>query len=159
MAVGTTTTIHAVMTALQAQLAALDGLVGVTVASGDLAGDTPREAVLLTNVDDWNQEWGALGNLRVRETYTVEGLIGIIRPGAGETAIQAARARATALVGAIQTYLRSSTIHGDAVDGITLQGTVKRAAFAPRRMTDLLHTDGHLCLVEFGIAIEATLTR
>lgn len=159
MASGQTTTVHAVMCALQSQLSGLAGLAGVSVFSGDVTGDTPREAILLTNIEEWSQEWGAIGNLRVRESYTVEGLLGIIRAGAGEATIQAARERAIDIIAEIQSYLRSSVIHGDDVDGITLQGLVQRAVFVPNRLTDLLHADGHLCLVEFGVAIDATLTK
>jgi hypothetical protein len=155
-----TSAVDDAMNALQTQLAARPGLAGVTVASGDLDADTPREAIILGGVFEWEQEWATIGNLRKDEDFGVETVVWIVKPGAGETVIRAARDRAVAIVAEIETYLRLSTVHGDAVDGITLQGVVRSAEWRPTSLRQGPYPDGgRWCQVTGVIGIKARLPR
>lgn len=141
------------------QLSALESLAGVTVASADLGAKTPPETFTLADVTEWTHSWGPIGNLRVDEEFTIETFLLIVKPGAGEDTIKAARVRAIAIQAAIEVYLRTSLQHGDATDGITLQGLVNRVEFRPRNMLEGSMANGRFCLIDAGIRVTARLRR
>jgi hypothetical protein len=158
-----TSVIHAALNALQtqiaAEMAATSGYETVEVFSGDMGGETPREAVLFFGTEDASQEWSTIGNLRKGERFTIDYAIWIVKPGAGETVIREARDRAVDIMAVIETYLRKSTVHGDAVNGITLQGTVNEASIEPRRLLQGMNTEGRWCQLDGGIVITKRLRK
>ena len=151
--------LDALQTQFAAEMAATSGFETVEVFSGDMAGESPPEAVILSGSDDWNQEWSTVGNLRKSEEFTVGFAIWVVKPGAGETVIREARTRAFAILAVIETYLRKSLVHGDAVDGITLQGTVPKAEFQPTGFVDGANTAGRYFGIIGGIAISGRLRK
>lgn len=80
----------------------LSGVVFTAAPSGD---PLPAESLQLFGTDG-NQGWGALGNRRREETYTIDAGIFIIRRGAGEAVADAARARAVAILAELEDELR-----------------------------------------------------
>jgi hypothetical protein len=158
-----TSIVPAALTALQAQLsaemAAASGFETVQIFTGDMSSEPPTEAVILSGSNDWNQEWAAIGNLRKDEAFTVGCGIWVLIPGADQAVMQAAYDRAYAILAIIETYLRKSLVHGDAVDGITLQGTVKRAEWQPEGFTDGSNSAGRYFGIIGGIAISGRLRK
>jgi hypothetical protein len=157
-----TSVVPAALTALQtqitAEMVATTGFETVRVFAGDMSGESPDEAVIISGSDDWNQEWAAIGNLRKSEDFTVGFAIWVVKPG-GEEAIKTAYERAFAILAVIETYLRKSLVHGDAVDGITLQGTVPKAEFQPSGFVDGANTAGRYFGILGGIAITTRLRK
>lgn len=158
-----TSVIDAVLNALQtqvaAEMAATPGFETVPVYSGDMGGETLREAVLFFGVEDASQTWEAIGNLRKGERFTVDFAVWIVKPGGDEAVIREARGRAVAIVAVIEKYLRKSSVHGDAVNGITLQGTVSEAAIETTRVIQGFNTEGRWCLVDGGVAVTKRLRK
>lgn len=74
------------------------------------AGDPlPLEMVELVGTvgTEATQQWGALGNRRKVETYTVHGFIGALVAGAGEDVADSARSRVYAILAEVEDYLRT----------------------------------------------------
>lgn len=157
-----TSIVPAALTALQtqitAEMVATTGFETVRVFAGDMSGESPEEAVIISGSDDWTQEWSTVGNLRKSEDFTVGFAIWVVKPG-GEDAIKTAYDRAFAILAVIETYLRKSLTHGDAVDGITLQGTVPKAEFQPQGFVDGANTAGRYFGIIGGIAISGRLRK
>lgn len=150
-----TSTIPAYLTTLRARLNAR------FAASGDFAtvrvyaappGDPyPPEAVEFFGTDD-TQAWGALGNRRRTETYTVRGLIGAVRPGAtdaAEASADAARARVYAILAEVEDDLRVNYTNG---------GTVLRTQLAAANLAQGYSEEGRWAALEIRIDVYTELT-
>ncbi|HJU00262.1 MAG TPA: hypothetical protein VJ966_03545 [Actinomycetes bacterium] len=115
-----TSSIPAFLDALKVLLDARPGLQGppaVTVATGDLAAETPREAIILAAARGPRATAGlrnpAAGGVPRNQDTVVFGAIWIVKPGQGETVIKAARDRAYALLGEVeQTLLANPQVGG-----------------------------------------------
>ncbi|MGE4338200.1 MAG: hypothetical protein AB7E55_19810 [Pigmentiphaga sp.] len=145
----TTSTIPAFMDALRSQLLAREGLAGVEVFTGPMGEDTPREAIVLFGTDA-SQEWGAIGNRRRDESYTVEAATWVKRPGAGEAAIKEARDRAFELIGEVENQLRTDP---------KANGTILKGAVSGMVLLQGIDMDGRWAQVAFTIACDALLPR
>jgi len=140
-----TSTLPAVLTALQAALDGLSGLDGVSVFSGPAGDSQTLECVELGAEIPMTSEPAAMNGLR-KEEYSIDGSVFSIKPGAGETVIQAARTRAFAMYAYIETYLNDTpTIGGTCTDSNLEQSKVKQS-YLP---------DGRMCAIEFTINVTA----
>jgi hypothetical protein len=75
----------ALRTALNAAFAADPALAQVRAYAAMIGDDPlPLEFVEWYGTEDIDITWAALGNLRIREEYTIPGRIFILKPGAGE---------------------------------------------------------------------------
>lgn len=126
---------HEFKTALREGLAALPALAEVQVTSADMGKDTAREAIALLD-GELTQEWAALGRGGKNETVEFDMGILIIKPGAGEAVIQAARARAFELLGIVESYLL-----GDPSVG----ATTRASALFTGRVTEGAGPQGRVC--------------
>jgi len=142
--VADTTRIHALKVALADGLAAVGGLAGVQVASAFLGDQSLRESIQLSGPDDIDQEHATLGRrpLSKDETVTLSGFVFVLRPGAGEDTIRAARSRAVALGSEIEQFIAADPSVG---------GVVKWAQFAAAGMREGAHPDGRACMLDFTV--------
>jgi hypothetical protein len=113
-----TSSIPAFFDALKALLDARAGIIGpplVTVSTGDLGLDTPREAIILASALGPRESVGLRGpqGISADENVTVRGAIWIVKPGQGETVIKQARDRAAALLAELEQTLKANpTVSG-----------------------------------------------
>lgn len=142
-------TVPAYLDALKAALdarsiVATDGGV-VTVTTAPSGEPVPLECIQLfgTNGD---QQWGALGNRRRNETYTIAGGIYVQQAGYGETTAKAARDRVYALLAEVEDCLRldpgvggsvrqSELLSADLTQGIASGGDEGGARYAALAIT------------------------
>lgn len=83
-----------------------DGVLAGVVFTAAPSGDPiPDESIQLFGTDG-DQEWGAVGNRRRKETYTINAGMLIIVRGAGEKVSDAARDRAYAILAELEDELR-----------------------------------------------------
>lgn len=85
-----TTKVGSYLDALVAHLRARPGLTGVGVFSGWVGPDGGLRSIQFESVDS-TDDWGLIGSRRLDEAVTLTGFIWAQAPGAGETAIKAAR--------------------------------------------------------------------
>lgn len=137
-----TTRVHALKLALADGLGDWPGLAGVQISSGYLGDETAKESIQLTGPDDIGQEWAALGRKSKDETITLEGFAWTVQPGAGETAIRAARARVIALAAEVELFLKSDP---------SLGGVVKWSAFKAAGLREGAHPDGRSAQLTFTV--------
>jgi len=148
----TVSTVPAFMAALR------DGLAARFAADGNLAevrvfaapaGDPyPQEMIEFFGTDD-SQAWGALGNRRRTETYTVRGMTGVVVPGGGEDTADQARARVYAILAVLEDYLRTHVSVGD---------TVLRAQLTSANLTQGYAKEGRWAALEITIEAYTELT-
>lgn len=140
-----TSAVGKLLDALVDALMARPGLVGVQVTSGWVGGDTDaRETIQLTGARS-DQRWGALGNRRREEDISVEGVVFVVSPGKGESAIRAARNRALGLLAEIEDALRTDP---------TVALAVKAAQLSSVQLDQGATTAGRWCQID--IVIDAT---
>lgn len=140
-----TSTIPAVLDELRTQLTAVSALSGVTISTARLGTEDPPEAIVFADVS-MSEELMAMGQMR-RETYTIDGMIYIQKPGANETAIKAARDRAFALFAAVETYLSDNpTINSKCLDS-----DIKAV-----KLTQAVAPNIRIAFIEFAIEVDAT---
>ncbi len=118
------------------------------------AGDPlPLEMVELYGSDD-TQAWGALGNRRRTEQYTIRGGIFILQAGAGladgsEAVADAARNRVYAILAVVEDELRTN---------YTMQASVYRAQLASANLTQGMTDNGRWATLEIRIDVYTELT-
>jgi hypothetical protein len=148
-----TSSIPGFLDALKALLDARAGIVGpplVTVATGDLAADTPPEAVLLFGATGPRTEVGMRGpqGFSYDQDVIVRGAIWIVRPGQGETTLKAARDRAYALLGEVEAQLKATP---------TVTGTCQYAAVSDETLEQGVNDAGRWCQLSFEMQYRARL--
>lgn len=99
-----TSKVDAFMTAVADGLALRAGLDGVQVTSGWVS-DPQRESIQLVDAE-MTQTWGAIGNTRREEEFTVTAVVWVVVPGKGEAVIRECRGRAFELLAEVEDYLR-----------------------------------------------------
>jgi hypothetical protein len=113
-----TSSIPAFFDALKALLDARAGIIGpplVTVATGNLAADTPKLAIVLFGATGPRESIGLRGpqGISQDENVTVSGAIWIVKPGQDETVIKAARDQAATLLAEVEQTLKANpTVSG-----------------------------------------------
>jgi hypothetical protein len=109
-------TVPAVKTGLRAWLRALPGLAGVSVYGAPQVALGNRETIILGEVTAPQshdvQDWGPKS-----ERPTLTGWVIVTRPGSGDAAEDAARDRAYALFGVIETALDADPSAGGVIPG------------------------------------------
>lgn len=145
----TTTQMHVVKNQLVDALALRAGLAGVQIASAYLGKDSAPENIQFLSPDRSDQDWAAIGKLSRDEKLTIQGVVWVIQPGAGETIIRSVRARAMALFAEIEAYIRSDP---------TLGGTVKQVNATEYSSEEGASPNGRYCAIEFFIHTMARLT-
>jgi hypothetical protein len=149
-----TSSIPAFFDALKALLDARPGIIGppaVTVATGDLAADTPKEAIVLAGTTAADREAvGLRGPQGISHDHnvTVAGAIWIVKPGQGETVIKQARDRAYALLAELENQLKATP---------TVSDTCKFAAVTADPLEQGTNDEGRWCQVSFQITYRARL--
>lgn len=89
------------------------GLTDVTVTSADLGlADRGADSISVFGIPDGNESWDGIGNYAREESYTVEMGCLVIRPGADEDAIRAARDRAYELFHEVADAVRTNPTLG-----------------------------------------------
>jgi hypothetical protein len=113
---------HAALCELRDRLEADSRLARVTIVTGAVDPESAgTESIQFTDIEE-TAEWRQVGPLALEATATVTGFIWVVRPGAGEPAIQAARARADELrMVLLETLLADPTI-GRTVESARLSG-------------------------------------
>lgn len=119
------------------------------VSSGYLGEDSSqKESIQLTHVSNANQEWGALGNRRREEEYTIHGFAWALAAGKNEPAIKAARDRAFELLAEVEDFLRLDP---------TIGNTVKVAHLTAFPFDQNANVNGRYCQIDFEITCEKSL--
>jgi hypothetical protein len=113
---------HAALCELRDRLAADPRLARVTIVTGAVDPDSAGpESIQFTEIEE-TAEWRQVGPLALEATATVTGFIWVVRPGGGEEAIRAARARADELRAVVlETLLADPTI-GRTVESARVSG-------------------------------------
>ena len=146
-----TSRLAAVKSALVDTWAARAGLTGVQIASGELGGNAAsKERIELIGADTIAQDWAGIGRLSRDESLTLIGSIYVLRPGAGETVIRAARDRAFALMAEVELSFVESAA------GSSIGGLVKAARARPFEGHDILTPRGRVYLLGFEVLTELT---
>jgi hypothetical protein len=101
---GAVSTVPAFLTALRTALGTATG-VAVYSAPVDAALMGEASVILATENVVAEYEYETMPRTQVHEAYAVDGFIWISKPGAGETAIAAARDRAYAILEAVHDYV------------------------------------------------------
>lgn len=147
----TTSTVPTYLTTLCARLnarfAADTDLAEVRAYAAPPGDPYPLEALEIFGTDD-TQAWGALGNRRRTESYTVRGMIGIVRAGSGDDTAEAARARAYAILAVLEDDIRTDPNCG---------GTVLRSNLASANLTQGYAEEGRWAALEIRIDVYAEL--
>jgi hypothetical protein len=94
------------ITVLDAITPGLDGVALYSAAVDDLSAGT-EAIVFAVEAQSTEYEYPTIPAVQAWETYNVEGRIWIVKPGAGETVIKAARDRALALLEQVHDKLAS----------------------------------------------------
>lgn len=128
-----------------------EALEGVLIRSASDPKVQIHESIELMGEDFIDQEWAAIGRLARDESLTLTGRVYVRRPGTGESVIRATRARAVALVNAIE----------DAITGTggdpTLGGTVKAARCQPVELFEgVSGQSDRVAMVRFEILTQLT---
>jgi hypothetical protein len=106
----------ALRTALNAAFAADPALAQVRAYAAMIGDDPlPLEFVEWHGTEDIGITWAALGNLRIKEEYTLTGAVFILKPGAGEDVADAARLRVFAIFNAVAATVRADPSLGGVV--------------------------------------------
>lgn len=133
---------------LNTRFAAASGLTTVEAFAAPPGDPYPLEAVELYGVPLHTQAWAAIGNRRRSESYTVEGVIGCVKPGAGEAVADAARARAYAILAIVEDELRVDwdmqgiVVRSSQLAGATLaQGIAEEGRFAALHLSIVVDTE------------------
>jgi hypothetical protein len=138
-------TLPSLLDKLRTQLVARGGLAGVTVTTVPVGPeDTSREHITFTRADQ-TEHWDAMQ--RRGEEYTVEGMIIIQKPGAGNAAGKAAYDRAFALLEEVRSQLATDPTVNSAVLDCRLTSWSWRPS-----LTD---PPGHVSVVEFTLTAQA----
>lgn len=143
-----TSVVDAFMVALTDKLALRSGLEGVQVASAWLGGDAAADESIQLDGARAEQAWGALGNKRRDEEFTVDGMIWVRVAGKDEPIIRETRGRAFELLAEVEDCLR--------VDP-GVNGTVKVCGVATYELEQGANTDGRWCQLNFEIRCEKDL--
>jgi hypothetical protein len=148
-----TSSIPAFFDALKALLDVRAGIVGpplVAVATGDLAADTPPEAIILAGAAGPRENVGLRGpqGISQDQNVTVRGAIWIVKPGQGESIIKAARDRAYALLGELEQQLKSTP---------TVSGTCQYATVTGDILEQGLNDAGRWAQITWEITYRARL--
>jgi hypothetical protein len=148
-----TSSIPAFFDALKALLDARAGIIGpplVTVATGDLAADTPKEAIVLFGALGPRESVGLRGpqGISADENVTVRGAIWIVKPGQGETVLKAARDRAAAILAELEQTLKANP---------TVSGTCQYAAVSSSGHEAGVNDEGRWHQTSFEITYRARL--
>jgi hypothetical protein len=148
-----TSSIPAFFDALKALLDARANIIGpplVTVATGDLAADTPKEAIVLFGALGPRESVGLRGpqGISADENVTVRGAIWIVKPGQGETVIKQARDRAAALLAEVEQTLKANP---------TVSGTCQYAAVSSSGHEAGANDEGRWHQLNFDITYRARL--
>ena len=127
----------AYVTALEARV----GMSGVTVYDADQTlPDTDRESVIVGN---WTTNYEHLTFGTIEETYTVEGMIRIVKPNDAVTA----RNRAIAIVAEVKAAVEADW---------DLSGVVFDSMFLGYEASENIWPEnGRVCTIEFTIGVEA----
>ena len=148
----TTSTVPAYLAALRDALntrfAASPTFASVKAYAAPAGDPLPLEMVELFGTDE-TQQWGALGNRRKTETYTVRGMIGaILESGAGEDVADAARARVYAILAELEDQLRTDP---------NMAHTVYRSQLASANLTQGIADTGRWATLEITIDVYTEL--
>jgi len=149
-----TSSIPAFLDGLKALLDARAGIIGpplVTVATGDLGTETPREAIVLYGAPTAErEEVGMRGpaGFSYDHNVAVAGAIWIVKPGQGEVVIKQARDRAFALLAEIDATLAADP---------SVSSTCKFAAVTNDPFEQGANDDGRWCQINFVITYRARL--
>lgn len=139
----TSSRLHALKVAVADGLALRSGLSGVQIASVYLGDETSGlETIQLMGPDDIDQEWREIGKFSRDESLTVQGMILVVTPGAGETVARTARARAFALMAEVEAFFMADPSVG---------GVVKAALGAPTGLHEGIEERGRWALIQFAI--------
>lgn len=125
------------------------GLAGAGIFSGPMGVDTPPRAIVLFSVDE-GQDWGAIGNRRKDEQFTVDGATWIEVAGADEATIKTARDEAFALMAEVEDQLREDP---------AVNGVLQTAAINGMRFEQGINPEGRWAQVTFTILGKAWLQR
>lgn len=145
---------------LDARLAALaialpdPTLADVVVSTGPLRIDEALETIEFGDADI-DSAWSALGNRPREETGTVQGLVWIVVPGAGEETIAAARDRAILLMDVIARELREN--FGQWRTSQQDDSAVRKAALKTIALSQGAIESGRICRIIFTIDYDARL--
>lgn len=143
-----TSTVPAVLDALRTALDARPGLDGVSIFTGPAGDEAGLESIEFFDVEDWSLEFANLGGSKRDEEYSLQGFVWIVKPGAGETTIKAARDRAIAIYIEIESQLRT-----DPKVGERLLWALPNTARLTQRMSD----KGRVAILEFTVRCKARI--
>jgi hypothetical protein len=144
------TRIHSLKNAVADGLALRAGLAGVQIGTAWYGDDRAQgEAIWLDGPDVLDGDWAALGRLSRDERITLQGVVYVRQPGAGETTIRAVRARCVALFAEIEAF-----IVGDPSVG----GVVLRSLIRPRGLAESMDPEGRIGILTFELEAHARLT-
>ena len=145
-----TSPVYTLRTNLKTQIIArltTDGISGVSVFAYPPGDEAPQTDLIYLEDDDPTQTNLVFGGSR-EETINLEGVVWVMKPGAGDTVAGAAEQRCLAIAASIENELR---------DDPTVNSAVFNAEYENGRGTPGVNPDGRTHLKRFTITAEAHL--
>ena len=152
----TASTVGTFLDALRTVLVARDGLSGVNVFTGSVDHLSVGEEAIVFAVEAQEADYDlpTMTQVETFEEYTVEGRTWVVKPGAGETVIKAARDRAFALLEEVHDYVASLNSTAAFVAALT----VDKVAVTGWRMEQLPGDGYRDCRLYFNLYVRAHFT-
>ena len=153
---GAVSTLPGFLDALRTKLIALDGLSGVNVFTGPVDDLSAGEEAIVFAVDapEADYDLPTMTQVETLEEYEVEGRTWVVKPGAGETVIKAARDRCFALLEQVHDYIASLTSTAAFVSALT----VDKVAVTGWRMEQYPGDGYRDCRLSFTLHVKAHFT-
>jgi hypothetical protein len=154
---GSVTTVGTFLDTLRTQLTARGGLAGVAVFTGPVDNLSIGKEAVVFSVEETSTryEYRTVPMAEVTEEYNVEGRIWIVKAGAGETVIKAARDRALAILEQVADELAAhnattaATVAALGVDDARIDGW---------SLSQLVIDGGRDCRISFNVRVRAKFT-
>lgn len=136
--------------ALRDNLKARPGLSGVLVYGAPIgANDRINEAIAFIDIDTVEAS-AALGNRSREEDYTIEGVIEVNQPGAGDDIADAARDRAVAILAEIEAEVRERPDAGVNPPG---QQIIRHSGITRKNLRQRTRDEYRVAIIEVDITI------
>jgi hypothetical protein len=147
----TASSIGTFLDAVRAALLLRAGLSGVHVFTGPVDNLSIGTEAIVFAVDstEVQQDYPTVPQREAFETYAVEGRIWIVKQGAGETAIKAARDRALAIMNEVQSAC---------ITDKTMSGSVRDLKLTSYKLEQFPIDGGRDCRIAFTIDVQAHYT-
>lgn len=143
-----TSSVPAFLDNLQTQLLARPGLTGVDIYTGLVGDNLGKDSIQLLTIPTHTANWGLIGQRRIEEDYSIDGIITGHSRLKGEDGIKAARDRAYAIFDELLEQLRSDP---------TANGAVRLSSVSGAPLDQGYTTEWRVARIDVQITVSAWL--